>query len=161
MASTGQAVWIAAAGKVLVVVPDGPGRLARSDRSGEQIRTPASTCSCILMAPLLVAGLEQDRFWNGDLADVVEQAALVDRVELWWRQAEHFANSQAVLPQAAAVALGVGVFRLDGMGQAHHHCLGRLQALYQQGVAHGGGDLPADQLCDGQIGRSEGGAAGA
>ena len=59
-------------------------------------------------------GLRQDRVGHGELADVVEETGVAERVQPVGRQAELFADRERDLLHALRVPGRVGVLRLDG-----------------------------------------------
>ena len=63
------------------------------------------------------AGLEQDRVGHGDLADVVQQEAELDLRVVGHVEPAARAIAQPVGRDALGVLAGVGVARLDGVGQ--------------------------------------------
>ncbi len=78
-----------------------------------------------------LARLEQHGVRNADLADVVQVAAAVQRVQIVGRETQRPAEQDGVSRQALAVAVGVRVARLDGQRQRHERGLGGVERVDQ------------------------------
>ena len=127
-----QTVRIAGAVEALVVVPDrrhGVGHEAETvDDPGSLGGVPAH------QAPLLgveTRRLHQDRVRDRQLADVVEEGGVAEKVELGTGEVELAADRERQALHAARVAGRVRVARVDRRGEAFHR---RGRALAEQPV---------------------------
>ena len=73
--------------------------------------------------------LEQDRIGDADLADVVQVAAAIERRDLVFREAERPAERDREPGESLAVAVGVGIARVDRQRQALEDGFGRLEVV--------------------------------
>jgi hypothetical protein len=131
---------------MLVVVAD--------DRpeGGEGAERGADALSDLGMAPdefpLVVierTALRQDRIGDADLADVMEQGAIGDGIELGGREAEADPEPPGEEREPLAVMLGLGVLGLDGVRQRRDHRMSGLHANEGTTEAQGAPD-PGDEL---------------
>ena len=92
-------------------------------------------------------GLEEDGVGDADLADVVDETAAKQRVELRRAIAEPDADRPRRLRYPLRVRLREGVFGLDGGREREDHLLGAVQrvvdALEPEGGGHAGDELDA------------------
>ena len=76
-----------------------------------------------------LAALEEDGIGDGNLADVVEEAAALERAEVAVVEPERRAQFRRVVREPLTVAVGRRIARLDGGAEAENHRLGRFQLV--------------------------------
>ena len=75
------------------------------------------------------SGLEQDRVRHADLADVVDEPASIQRVEIGGRESHPRTDPSCRFGDPLRVRLGVRVFRLDRGRKRKDHVLGAVQRV--------------------------------
>ena len=126
----GQAVRIAAAiGPLVVMADDGTNGLERTDRAAQVVADGGMPLHQLVLFPRQAALFEQHPIGNGDLADVVDKAAAIKRVEIRPFEIQVLAQRDRVLGQALAMTLGARIARLDDAPQREEERLGRLQIV--------------------------------
>ena len=78
---------------------------------------------------------EENRVWNGDLADVVEIAAAIESGEILAREAQRFAQHHRCHRQTLAVFARVLIAMLHGLRQCQQNGLRLLQRIDERFVA--------------------------
>ena len=143
----GEALRVAGPVPALVVVAHAGERVGREavDARDDAV---ADVGVALHLAPLVrreAAGLQQDLVADADLADVVEQRAEPDRLDLLAPRARGARPSASREREPPAVQLGVAVARLDGArDRLDRGVEGRAQALDQPQVLDRERDLRAD-----------------
>src|SRR6267154_4452937 len=75
------------------------------------------------------SGFEQDVLWHGERTDIVNETAPAQSDAQFLGQPEFISQRDGIFRQPVAVALGIGVLRLDAQGQTEQYSLSVVQLV--------------------------------
>ena len=137
-----QPIGITGAVEALVMMPDDRPHLLQRPQPGAQVASPTIGCSRMTRDSCgsSLPPFRSTRVRHGDLADVVQKAAALERREIRGVESQRPAHARRIRRQPLAVPLRRRVARLDRRAHAEDDRLGRLEIV---GVA-----LQPDQRLD-------------
>ena len=101
----------------------------RAQRSADSLAS-----NSVLLHDLALLGSERSRskknaFWDGQLANVVNEAAATDSHAKILRQAQLIRHGNGVFGESFAVPLGIRILGLDAQRQTEEHSFGVVQLV--------------------------------